>query len=220
MRTKLIPALAGLGLALLLAVTATVGAGAADSVGEESPDPTAVVAASADGAAVTAPQFDAPAPSTEDVDEHRAAPGPTPEEVAAYISGAERASYIAGAERATAERAAAEAAAAEQAAAAEAAAAATIPAAAPGSVEDIIARYFGGQTQKALAVARCESGLNPGAVSPGGGNHGLFQVNNVHSGHFQSITGAPWSARYDAEVNTRFAHWLYSQQGWGPWACA
>lgn len=95
------------------------------------------------------------------------------------------------------------------------------PAPAPtGGVEGIIQRYFGPNTSKALAVARCESGLNPAAMSPGGGNHGLFQINNVHSGTFESVTGVPWSGRYDAEANTRFAKWLFDQSGWGPWACA
>lgn len=204
MRTKLIPALAGLGLALLLAVTATVGAGASNAAEGDADrsDPSDVVAASAFGSTVTVSLSGALVPSTLDVDTHRTPPGPTPEAVEAYLAGVAQAD---------AERAAAEAAAAE---------AAAVPAAAPGSVEEVIARYFGGQTQKALAVARCESGLDPGAVSPGGSNHGLFQINNVHRGHFQSVTGAPWSARYDADANTRFDHWLWSQQGWGPWACA
>lgn len=206
MPTKLLPAVAGLGLALVLAVTATTGAGADDSAGNESPDPTAVIAASADGSTVAVPLMDPQVPSGDDVDRHRPVPGPTAEEIWAYTVAANEAAEA----KAEAERAAAEQAAAEQAAAAAPA----------GSVQQIIARYFGGETQRALAVARCESGLNPGAMSPGGGNHGLFQINNVHRGNFQSVTGAPWSARYDAEMNTRFAHWLWSQQGWGPWACA
>jgi pyruvate/2-oxoglutarate dehydrogenase complex dihydrolipoamide acyltransferase (E2) component len=94
------------------------------------------------------------------------------------------------------------------------------PPAAPGSIDDILARHFGAQAATAKRVAACESGLNPGAVSPGGGNHGLFQINSVHQGTFQSVTGAPWSGVYDAELNTIFAKWLYDQQGWGPWACA
>lgn len=97
---------------------------------------------------------------------------------------------------------------------------APVPAAAPGSVGEIIARHFGGAAATATRIAQCESGLHPGAVSPGGGNHGLFQINNVHRGTFESVTGAPWSAVYDAEANTIFAKWLHDQQGWGPWACA
>ena len=102
-------------------------------------------------------------------------------------------------------------------AAAQQAAASTAPA---GSVQEVIHRWFGASGAKAVQVARCESGLNPRAVSAGGGNHGLFQINNVHRGTFESVTGQPWSAVYSAEANTRFAHWLWSQQGWGPWACA
>lgn len=209
MRTRLVPAVAGLALALVLAFTATSGAGAGDGA-TDSPDPTAVIAADIGEAPITVPLVEDPIPAREDVDSYRPVPGPTPEEIEAWNAAVEQAE----AEKAAAERAAAERAAAEQAAAAQAAAA---PA---GSVQEIIARYFGPQTSKAMAVARCESGLNPNAMSPGGGNHGLFQINNVHSGHFQSVTGYPWSSRYDAEANTRFAHWLWSQQGWGPWACA
>ncbi|MGK2928628.1 MAG: transglycosylase SLT domain-containing protein, partial [Acidimicrobiales bacterium] len=97
---------------------------------------------------------------------------------------------------------------------------APVQAAASGSVGDVIARHFGAAAGTATRIARCESGLNPGAVSAGGGNHGLFQINNVHRGTFESVTGASWSAVYDAEANTVFAKWLYDQEGWGPWACA
>lgn len=109
---------------------------------------------------------------------------------------------------------------AEEARRAEEARAAAAAPAPSGSIEELIHAYFGASASKAVQVARCESGLNPRAVSAGGGNHGLFQINNVHQGTFQSVTGAPWSAVYDAETNIRFAHWLWSQQGWGPWACA
>jgi hypothetical protein len=137
--------------------------------------------------------------------------------------------YVAAVEAAALERYAAaveaeEARRAEEARAAEAARQAEATrAAAPapsGSVESIIQAHFGAAAGKAISVARCESGLNPRAVSAGGGNHGLFQINNVHRGTFESVTGQPWSAVYDADANTRFARWLYGQEGWGPWACA
>src|SRR5262245_15069844 len=70
---------------------------------------------------------------------------------------------------------------------------------------------FGSESGAATRVATCESGLNPGAVSPGGGNHGLFQINNVHRGTFEAVTGQPWSAVYDAQWNTKFAKHLYDQ---------
>ena len=78
---------------------------------------------------------------------------------------------------------------------------------------------FGPEAEAATRVASCESGMNPGAVSPGGGNHGLFQINNVHRGSFEAVTGQPWAAVYDAQWNTKFAKHLYDQSGWQPWTC-
>ncbi len=78
---------------------------------------------------------------------------------------------------------------------------------------------FGDAGPAAESVATCESGLNHLAVSPGGGNHGLFQINNVHRGSFEAVTGQPWSEVYNPYWNSVFAKWLYDQQGWGPWAC-
>lgn len=89
----------------------------------------------------------------------------------------------------------------------------------PSTPRDIIYEVFGPSGGSAVRVASCESGLNPRAVSPGGGNHGLFQINNVHRGTFERVTGEPWASVYDSRANTRFAKWLYDQQGWGPWAC-
>lgn len=90
-----------------------------------------------------------------------------------------------------------------------------------GSIPDLIRRIFGPAGEAAIRVANCESSLNPGAVSPGGGNHGLFQINNVHAGQFAAVTGRPWATgRYEAYANTVFAHWLYDRSGWGPWGCS
>ena len=97
-----------------------------------------------------------------------------------------------------------------------AAAAASAPA---GSLESIIHRHFGSAAPAAIRIAECESGMNPGAVSPTN-DHGLFQINIVHRGQFEAVTGAPWSSVYDPELNTVYARYLYGQQGWGPWTCA
>lgn len=85
--------------------------------------------------------------------------------------------------------------------------------------QQYIAQIFGPKSGEATAVATCESGLDPAAVSPGGGNHGLFQINNVHRGNFEQVTGQPWSAVYHPMYNTEYAKWLYDQQGWRPWTC-
>jgi Lysozyme like domain len=78
---------------------------------------------------------------------------------------------------------------------------------------------FGPEAGAATRVAECESGMNPAAVSAGGGNHGLFQINSVHRGAFESLTGQPWTAVYDAQWNTKFAKHLHDQAGWQPWTC-
>lgn len=72
--------------------------------------------------------------------------------------------------------------------------------------------------ESAVGVARCESTLRPWAVSPGGGNWGLFQINTVHRGRVAAM-GYSWSQITDPWVNSRVAHALWSEQGWGPWAC-
>lgn len=59
-------------------------------------------------------------------------------------------------------------------------------------------------------IAHCESTNNPEAVSPGGGNHGLFQLNVVHDWDREKV--------YDPEYNTRYAmQVIYPIHGWRPW---
>ena len=85
--------------------------------------------------------------------------------------------------------------------------------------QQYIAEVFGPAAGEATRVAECESGLNPSAVSPGGGNHGLFQINNVHRENFTAITGQPWEAVYDPYYNSQYARRLYDGRGWAPWTC-
>ena len=90
----------------------------------------------------------------------------------------------------------------------------------PSVAQDAITQAFGPIADQAMGVAQCESGLDPNAVSGGGGNWGLFQINTVHSGDFEAVTGQPWSSVLDPYLNANFAAWLYNQSGgWGPWAC-
>jgi Lysozyme like domain len=94
------------------------------------------------------------------------------------------------------------------------------PAPAPtSSAERAIAHWFPDVYDAAVSVAWCESNMDPGAVSSGGGNHGLFQINSLHRSSFESVTGRPWSDVYDADANARFARHLYDGSGWGPWTC-
>ena len=90
----------------------------------------------------------------------------------------------------------------------------------PGATpEDHIGFFFQEHTSDALKVANCESSMNPGAVSPGGGNHGLFQINSVHRAAFEQRTGESFSKVYDPWWNTMYARMLFDDQGWGPWSC-
>lgn len=72
---------------------------------------------------------------------------------------------------------------------------------------------------QAVAVARCESTLNPTAI--GGPNYGLFQIARVHTQDFEAFTGLSWSeAILQADANAAYARKLYDGEGWSPWACA
>lgn len=89
-----------------------------------------------------------------------------------------------------------------------------------GSAEDAVRLYFGDVFDKAWAVSGCESGHDPGAISPGGGNWGLFQINSVHKKDFENYTGQPWnSGVLNASFNAQYARKLYDSSGWGPWTC-
>lgn len=87
-----------------------------------------------------------------------------------------------------------------------------------GSVEAII-RSYDWNDETALAVARCESGLNPSAVGdnyPIGGLHapsvGVFQI--------RLLAGRPSRAYLlNAANNVEYAYNMWKSQGWSPWTC-
>lgn len=64
----------------------------------------------------------------------------------------------------------------------------------------------------ALAVAQCESGLDPNAYNPVSGASGLYQL--LMSYHAWRLHGA---SPFDPQANTDAAYSLYEEQGWGPW---
>lgn len=70
-----------------------------------------------------------------------------------------------------------------------------------------------GQGDKAVRVAQCESGLDPGAVSPGGAYHGLFQL----GAHFDATVAFYGGTRLDAWANIQAARDAYLARGWQPW---
>jgi len=86
---------------------------------------------------------------------------------------------------------------------------------------DAITQYFPkSEVEKAMDVAKCESGYDPKAVSPDGANHGLFQINTVHKPLVRRM-GYQWNPDiYDPYVNTHVARRLWKESGWQPWSCA
>lgn len=75
------------------------------------------------------------------------------------------------------------------------------------------------QQEQAIRVAHCESTLRPEAISPGGGNWGLFQINRVHAGRVAAM-GYEWHEMLMPWQNAVVAADLWAEQGWRPWTCA
>lgn len=68
----------------------------------------------------------------------------------------------------------------------------------------------------------CESKGNPNALNSNESYMaaGLFQIIKQWATRYQEVTGVPYyDGRFDPEANTHFASWLWSQEGWGQWAC-
>ncbi|UNX55545.1 G5 domain-containing protein [Georgenia sp. TF02-10] len=139
-------------------------------------------------------------------------PAPTPAPAAAPVATSDDDDAASGsATRAAAP--AAEAPAAE-APAAEAPAPAAAPAPAPAPAP--AASAAGGGVWAALA--QCESGGNPAAVSASGAYHGLYQFS---VGTWQSVGGSGLPSQASPAEQTQRAQALQARSGWGQWpACS
>lgn len=88
-----------------------------------------------------------------------------------------------------------------------------------GDIEWLIRQTFPETPDKAVRVARCESKLNPRAISPTS-DYGLMQVNIVHRGLASSM-GYRWEQMLEVMPNLAVARAIYDDAGgWGPWTCA
>lgn len=101
----------------------------------------------------------------------------------------------------------------------------TVPPPAPaptvphGDLETLICSYPW-DCSTALRVAQCESTMNPRAISPGGHDWGLMQVNTVHRGRVADM-GYQWEDLLDPRVNLEVAWTIYAERGnWSAWVCA
>jgi len=88
---------------------------------------------------------------------------------------------------------------------------------ASGSVTGEIQAVFGPYAGAALAVARCESGYNPGAYNAGSGASGVFQF--LHSTWM--TTGYAGYSPFNAWANINAAHQVFVRDGysWREWQC-
>lgn len=83
----------------------------------------------------------------------------------------------------------------------------------------LIKETFPDDAHSALAIASCESGLNPYVESKpntnGTRDGGLFQINDTHNARMEQLG----LDKFDPEDNAKFARILYEEQGWAPWTC-
>ena len=85
----------------------------------------------------------------------------------------------------------------------------------PLTIEEVVKKHFGGESDNALKIAMCESSMNPLAVNDKNTNGsidcGLFQINSIHGYDCEELK--------DVEFNVKVAKKLYDKSGWRPWAC-
>lgn len=95
----------------------------------------------------------------------------------------------------------------------------------PGSIKAMIYEVFPGEGAYATSVFKCESKLNPNAVSPTN-DHGVAQINEPtwnHPGHADPVAdyiGSNWGSVYDPYTNLLMARKIRDKYGWDSWACA
>lgn len=86
-----------------------------------------------------------------------------------------------------------------------------------------VQQRWGSLTSCANRIVQRESRWVPTAVSPGGGNIGLFQINKYHAGWISRELGYSWNDLKNASANAHAAKVLYDKaarqygDGWQPW---
>jgi hypothetical protein len=87
-------------------------------------------------------------------------------------------------------------------------------------VRELVTRYFAADdVNRAMRVAWCSSGFNPGLVDPATGAVGLFPLDPVRWSPLAAAAGFAGAQITDAEANVAVAAHLVEQEGWGAWAC-
>ncbi len=75
-----------------------------------------------------------------------------------------------------------------------------------------------GGPEKAIQVARCESGFDPFAY--GNGNAGVFQQRLVYWPERARRFGVPGFSAYNGRANVIVSVRMAHNVGWAPWSCA
>ena len=87
------------------------------------------------------------------------------------------------------------------------------------NVVNLIREAFPEDADRAVAVANCESRLNPSAVNKSNANGtvdgGLWQINSVHDKKLKELG----LDKFDPEDATKFARMLYEERGFQDWVC-
>lgn len=78
---------------------------------------------------------------------------------------------------------------------------------------------------KVEKIMTCESNLNPLATNWKNSNktvdRGLYMINSVHKAQFKAVTGIDYEVgAYSWDASSKFAKWLYDNQGLNPWVCS
>ena len=79
----------------------------------------------------------------------------------------------------------------------------------------LIRDTFPEDADRAIAIAKCESGLRPDAVGPTQ-DGGVFQIHVPSHGERLEELGLDIWNPID---NVKFARMLYDERGWQPWVC-
>jgi len=90
----------------------------------------------------------------------------------------------------------------------------TIPA--KGSIEELIAQYFGTDAEDAKKIMNCESSGNQFAFNPtnGSNDRGYWQISKKYHPEVSD------DCAYDPTCSTEQAYRIFKERGWGEWACS